>query len=69
MSTPKMQLIIEPRARFEWLEPPKNRAEEIMREQADVLAASAMHRIEPAIRVLVMELLHNDMPPNASSAP
>jgi len=65
MSTPKAQLVLNMQARFEWLDQPENKADEIMRERADILASEALSRIEPAIKVLVMELLNTNVPSNA----
>ena len=68
-SAPAAQLVLEMRARFDWLTPPANTAEAVMREHVDRLAEAAILRIEPAIRVIVMELLNTDAPSNTRHKP
>ena len=54
----KMKLVVNVSAKFEWLEPPKNMEEQVIREQADVMAKAAAHNLNTAVQLLVLELLN-----------
>jgi len=54
----KMKLIVDVRARFDWLEPPKDTAEELARVQADIMAGVAADRLRQAFHLLVAEFLN-----------
>lgn len=60
----KMRLVVEVQARLDWIEPPKDMSEEAMREYANSMAAKAGKQLEPAVQLLVADLL-NAQTPNA----
>ena len=60
MTAPK--LIVSLRARFDWLEPPKDTPERMMREMADAMADRAAHDLTAAVQLLVLELLNAKTP-------
>ena len=51
-------MIVEIRARMEWLEPPKNKDEEIFREVVNVMTGQAGKQLEVAVKLLIAELLN-----------
>lgn len=53
------KLLVNVRARFTWVGPPKDDAEEAMRKQADILAMDAANKLELVVQLLVLELLNN----------
>lgn len=54
----KVELVVNVDAKLVWLHPPKNTEEQIMREQADVMARKAAHSLNTAVQLLVLELLN-----------
>ena len=59
-SVEKMKLIVDVKARFDWLEPPKDTADEVVRAQADILAGVAADRLKQAFHLLVAEFLSTE---------
>ncbi len=53
----RMRLVVEVTARFDWREPPKDEPERIMRENADIEARRAAHRIQYIAQAMVAEIL------------
>ena len=58
----KMKLVVEVTARFDWLEPPNGSADDYLRQHASNMAAAAGKQLEPAVQLLVAELLSAMMP-------
>lgn len=58
----KSRIVVDVAARIDWQHPPKDRAEEIMREHANVMAAAAGKKLEVAVQLLVAELLNAQVP-------
>jgi len=58
----KNKLSVNVSAKFVWVDPPKNMAEEAMRKQADIMANEAAHKLEQVVQLLVLELLNNQVP-------
>lgn len=58
----KMKLVVEVHARFVWLEPSANVGEEAIREYASNMASAAGKQLEPAVQLLVAEILSAKMP-------
>ena len=54
---PKMRLVVEVKARLNWLNPPANKAEELMREQANVMADNAAFDAREVTALVVSMLL------------
>lgn len=48
-------------AHFSWATPPESIQEEVLRSQANVLAAKAAHKITQAVELLILEMLSDDM--------
>lgn len=55
---PKMRLVVEVKARLNWLNPPANKAEELMREQANVMADNAAFDAREVTALVVSMLLN-----------
>lgn len=58
----KTRIVVDVVARIDWLHPPKDNAEEIMRAHANVMAAAAGKKLEIAVQLLVVELLNAQVP-------
>ena len=58
----KQRIVVDVAARIDWMNPPKDRAEEAMREHANVLTAAAGKKLEVAVQLLVAELLNAQVP-------
>ena len=55
---PEMRLVVEVKARLNWLNPPANKAEELMREQANVMADKAAFDAREVTALVVSMLLN-----------
>ena len=53
----KMRLVVDVKAHLDWLNPPANKEEELMREQANVMAAKAAHDVREIAALAVSLLL------------
>lgn len=53
----KIKLVVEVHARIDWIEPPKDANESVMREYLNNIAVNAGKRMEPAVQLLVAEFL------------
>lgn len=54
----KMKLVVEVRARIDWIEPPKDTNEAAMREYANNMATKAAAQLEPVVQSMVAVLLN-----------
>ena len=55
---PKPKIVVSISAKIEWLEPPKDKTEEIMREHTNMIAAAEGKKLETAVQLLIAELLN-----------
>ena len=53
----KPRLVVEVQARFDWPEPPKDIAEQVMREQLDAEVGAIAAQLKQAVNLLVAEFL------------
>ena len=54
---PKSRLVVEVKAHFDWLNPPATTAEEVMRQQANVMADKAAFDVREIAALVVSMLL------------
>lgn len=54
---PKMRLVVEVKARLDWLTPAENDSERIMREAANNEVAATAHELKDAVQLLVALML------------